>query len=81
MTSRRGRNLVANPSLAVEDFPIMPAEIAQVLLKPFNFCLFNPTNDVPPSTQEHNQSMLYEDTNGVANGTVNGVHVRANACH
>ncbi|PPJ52820.1 hypothetical protein CBER1_11295 [Cercospora berteroae] len=34
----------------VEDFPIMPAEIAQFHLKPYNFCLFNPTNDVPPST-------------------------------
>lgn len=35
----------------VEDFPAMPAEIAQVRLVPYNFCLYNPANDVPPSTQ------------------------------
>lgn len=35
----------------VEDFPVMPAEIAQVRLVPYNFCLYNPVNDVPPSTQ------------------------------
>ncbi|KAJ4247480.1 hypothetical protein NW762_013156 [Fusarium torreyae] len=45
----------------VEDFPIMPAEIAQMHLKPFNFCEFNPTNDVPPSNQAFNKSVLYED--------------------
>ncbi|CAK1361735.1 unnamed protein product [Cercospora beticola] len=70
----------------VEDFPIMPAEIAQVHLKPYNFCLFNPTNDVPPSTQSFYKSTAYEETlpvrtNGCCseNGTaatngVNGVH-------
>jgi len=56
----------------VEDFPIMPAEIAQMHLKPYNFCAHNPTNDVPPSTQAFNKSVLYDDlqrsivsTNGI----------------
>ncbi|KAI3204309.1 hypothetical protein CBS147311_3984 [Penicillium roqueforti] len=44
----------------VEDFPIMPAEIAQVHLKPYNFALYNPTNDVPPSNQLANQSVAYQ---------------------
>ncbi|PSN70367.1 copper amine oxidase [Corynespora cassiicola Philippines] len=52
----------------VEDFPIMPAEIAQMHLKPYNFCTFNPTNDVPPSNQEFNKSVLYEDQKQMANG-------------
>lgn len=57
----------------VEDFPIMPAEIAQMHLKPYNFCTHNPTNDVPPSTQAFNKSVLYDDlqhtitsTNGIS---------------
>ncbi|XRM38196.1 hypothetical protein ABZX51_001627 [Aspergillus tubingensis] len=50
--------LTHNPR--VEDFPVMPAEIVQVHLKPYNFCLFNPTNDVPPSNQKANQSVEYE---------------------
>ncbi|RAK88253.1 copper amine oxidase [Aspergillus costaricaensis CBS 115574] len=41
----------------VEDFPVMPAEMAQVQLSPYNFCLFNPANDVPPSTQAFNKSV------------------------
>ncbi|GFN13490.1 hypothetical protein AtubIFM55763_001160 [Aspergillus tubingensis] len=41
----------------VEDFPVMPAEMAQVRLSPYNFCLFNPANDVPPSTQAFNKSV------------------------
>ncbi|GKZ39259.1 hypothetical protein AbraIFM66950_012182, partial [Aspergillus brasiliensis] len=45
----------------VEDFPVMPVEVAQVKLSPFNFCLFNPTNDVPPSTQVVNKSVEYTD--------------------
>ncbi|KAF4871783.1 Copper amine oxidase 1 [Colletotrichum siamense] len=45
----------------VEDFPIMPAEIAQFHLKPYNFCNYNPTNDVPPSNQAFNKSTLFED--------------------
>lgn len=44
--------LTQNPR--VEDFPIMPAETVQVHLKPFNFCLFNPTIDVPVSSQAFN---------------------------
>jgi primary-amine oxidase len=48
----------------VEDFPVMPAEIAEVHLKPYNFALFNPTNDVPQSTQAFNKSVLIESTEG-----------------
>lgn len=51
----------------------MPAEIAQMQLKPYNFCTHNPTNDVPPSTQAFNKSVLYDDlqqmtasTNGIS---------------
>ncbi|KAL4962701.1 copper amine oxidase [Aspergillus stella-maris] len=40
-----------------EDFPIMPAEIAQVRLLPYNFTTHNPTIDVPPSTQASNKSV------------------------
>lgn len=50
----------------VEDFPIMPAEIAQMHLKPYNFCNYNPTNDVPPSSQAFNCSVLYEDQQAIA---------------
>ncbi|KAM0228999.1 hypothetical protein ACHAPO_010274 [Fusarium lateritium] len=53
----------------VEDFPIMPAEIAQMHLKPFNFCEFNPTNDVPPSSQAFNKSVLYEDQEQASKGS------------
>ena len=56
----------------VEDFPIMPAEIAQMHLKPYNFCNFNPTNDVPPSTQAFNKSVLYEDQEAAVSGQANG---------
>lgn len=56
----------------VEDFPIMPAEIAQMHLKPYNFCNYNPTNDVPPSNQAFNRSVLYEDQDAIANGVTNG---------
>lgn len=49
--------LTHNPR--VEDFPVMPAEIVQVHLKPFNFFSHNPTVDVPPSNQEFNQSTKY----------------------
>ncbi|KAE8155079.1 copper amine oxidase [Aspergillus avenaceus] len=44
----------------VEDFPVMPAEMAQVHLKPYNFALCNPTIDVPPSNQSFNQSVTYK---------------------
>lgn len=52
--------LTHNPR--VEDFPVMPAEIAQVHLRPYNFCLFNPTNDVPPSSQLDNKSVPSHQT-------------------
>ncbi|KAJ0383321.1 hypothetical protein COL922a_010714 [Colletotrichum nupharicola] len=45
----------------VEDFPKMPAEIAQFHLEPYNFCNYNPTNDVPPSNQAFNKSTLFEE--------------------
>ncbi|EOD48825.1 putative copper amine oxidase protein [Neofusicoccum parvum UCRNP2] len=64
--------LTHNPR--VEDFPVMPAEIVQVHLKPFNFCEFNPANDVPPSTQDKNRSQEYqppaEKGDAVAQGKV-----------
>ncbi|KAK5728135.1 hypothetical protein LTR17_012143 [Elasticomyces elasticus] len=41
-----------------EDFPVMPAEIIKVALKPVNFFTRNPAIDVPPSSQESNQSTL-----------------------
>ncbi|KAF7561677.1 hypothetical protein G7046_g2473 [Stylonectria norvegica] len=46
--------LTHNPR--VEDFPVMPVEIAQVHLKPFNFFTHNPSIDVPPARQAFNQS-------------------------
>ncbi|KAL8923546.1 MAG: hypothetical protein Q9172_003082 [Xanthocarpia lactea] len=42
----------------VEDFPVMPCEIIQVAFKPVNFFDKNPALDVPPSSQEINQSTL-----------------------
>ncbi|KAI9826483.1 MAG: hypothetical protein M1819_007332 [Sarea resinae] len=56
----------------VEDFPVMPAEIAEVHLKPYNFELFNPANDVPPSTQEVNKSVLVGDFKSLEKGNVVG---------
>ncbi|KAI3620148.1 hypothetical protein CBS9595_002115 [Malassezia furfur] len=43
-----------------EDFPVMPAEVARVMLKPNSFFEYNPTMDVPPSSQAFNQSVLYD---------------------
>lgn len=52
-----------------EDFPVMPAEVARVMLKPNSFFEYNPTLDVPPSSQTFNKSILYEDaTSGGMNG-------------
>ncbi|KAE8420195.1 copper amine oxidase [Aspergillus pseudocaelatus] len=48
----------------VEDFPIMPAEIAQVRLVPYNFCLYIPAIDVPPSNQDSNKSTEYKAPEG-----------------
>ncbi|RSL79554.1 hypothetical protein CEP51_007259 [Fusarium floridanum] len=56
----------------VEDFPVMPAEIAAFHLKPYNFCEYNPTNDVPPSNQEFNKSTSYEDANKASCCTAKG---------
>jgi primary-amine oxidase len=42
----------------IEDFPVMPAEILKVSLKPVNFFDKNPAIDVPPSEQSFNQSTL-----------------------
>ncbi|KAF2759945.1 hypothetical protein EJ05DRAFT_437265 [Pseudovirgaria hyperparasitica] len=42
----------------IEDFPVMPAEIMKVCLKPVNFFERNPALDVPPSEQAYNQSTL-----------------------
>ncbi|ROW03854.1 hypothetical protein VPNG_07256 [Cytospora leucostoma] len=38
----------------VEDFPVMPAEMLKVTLRPVDFFDRNPALDVPPSTQEVN---------------------------
>lgn len=40
----------------IEDFPVMPCEIMKVAFKPVNFFDRNPAIDVPPSTQQFNQS-------------------------
>lgn len=61
----------------VEDFPIMPVEIAEVHLKPYNFALFNPALDVPQSTQGVNKSTLVVSTSdssgsGVDEGAIVG---------
>ncbi|KAE8139456.1 copper amine oxidase [Aspergillus pseudotamarii] len=53
----------------VEDFPIMLAEIAQVRLVPYNFCLYNPAIDVPPSNQDSNQSTEYKAPEGSQSST------------
>jgi primary-amine oxidase len=42
----------------VEDFPVMPAEILRVMLKPVNFFDKNPALDVPQSEQSFNKSVL-----------------------
>ncbi|KAK4498489.1 hypothetical protein PRZ48_011147 [Zasmidium cellare] len=45
----------------IEDFPVMPCEIIKVALKPVNFFDKNPALDVPPSTQQFNQSTLLSE--------------------
>lgn len=45
----------------IEDFPVMPAEIIKVALKPVNFFEKNPALDVPPSEQRFNQSTLLSE--------------------
>ncbi|KAB8076505.1 copper amine oxidase [Aspergillus leporis] len=51
-------------NLRVEDFAVVPAKIAQVWLVPYNFYLYNLTNDVPPSNQEFNRSTEYKAPEG-----------------
>lgn len=48
-------------STRIEDFPVMPCEIIKVALKPANFFDKNPALDVPPSSQEFNQSTLISE--------------------
>ena len=65
-----------------EDFPVMPAEVGRVMLKPNSFFEYNPTMDVPLSSQSFNQSVLYDDlkkangvngtTQAMANASLNG---------
>lgn len=45
-----------------EDFPVMSAETERVSLKPYGFFEYNPTLDVPPSTQSFNKSVSYEES-------------------
>lgn len=49
----------------------MPCEIIKVSLKPVNFFDKNPALDVPPSTQEFNNSTLLSETH--QQPTVEGV--------
>lgn len=48
----------------IEDFPIMPAEILKVHLRPVNFFTKNPALDVPASAQAFNKSCELRLTNG-----------------
>ncbi|EXJ83065.1 primary-amine oxidase [Capronia coronata CBS 617.96] len=48
----------------IEDFPVMPVEIIRVAFKPANFFTKNPAIDVPPSTQNFNQSRLAQSLEG-----------------
>lgn len=61
-----------------EDFPVMPAEVARVMLKPNSFFEYNPTLDIPPSSQAFNQSILYDDAKASLNGHANG-HANSHA--
>ncbi|GAA6010692.1 hypothetical protein JCM10207_005800 [Rhodosporidiobolus poonsookiae] len=45
-----------------EDFPIMPAEMVRIHLKPTSFFNYNPTMDIPASKQDFNQSKAYDET-------------------
>ncbi|ORY83671.1 copper amine oxidase [Protomyces lactucae-debilis] len=47
-----------------EDFPVMPAEVIKMSLKPTSFFDQNPANDCVPSSQSINQSVLAGLTNG-----------------
>jgi primary-amine oxidase len=57
----------------VEDFPVMPAEMIRVMFRPVNFFDKNPALDVPPSTQDANQSVaLNQAMEGMNLGGLNG---------
>ncbi|KAL8840584.1 MAG: hypothetical protein Q9170_001270 [Blastenia crenularia] len=45
----------------IEDFPVMPCEIIHVAFKPVNFFDKNPALDVPPSSQDVNNSTLLSE--------------------
>ncbi|KJX98042.1 copper amine oxidase like protein [Zymoseptoria brevis] len=45
----------------IEDFPVMPCEVIKVAFKPVNFFSRNPAIDVPPSSQQFNQSVLLNE--------------------
>ncbi|OAA43693.1 Copper amine oxidase [Metarhizium rileyi] len=49
----------------IEDWPVMPSEKMVVGLKPINFFTGNPGLDVAVSTQEVNQSVLYDEEKSV----------------
>lgn len=44
----------------VEDFPVMPSEIHNIHISPFNFFDKNPALDLPQSSQAFNKSVLYD---------------------
>lgn len=46
----------------IEDWPVMPSEKMVVGLKPVNFFTGNPSLDVAVSTQEHNKSILVDES-------------------
>ncbi|EOO03406.1 putative copper amine oxidase 1 protein [Phaeoacremonium minimum UCRPA7] len=57
----------------IEDFPVMPVEMLKVMLRPVNFFDRNPALDVPPSSQEVNQSVgLNKATEGLGGLSLGG---------
>lgn len=52
----------------------MPCETIKVAMKPVNFFDKNPALDVPPSTQQFNQSTLLSEQHhqGAVEGTLDG---------
>lgn len=66
----------------VEDFPVMPIETLKVMFRPNNFFDKNPALDVPPSTQETNQSVgLNEAMSGCSLGGQTGELSACAAAH
>ncbi|KAK0712976.1 copper amine oxidase [Lasiosphaeria miniovina] len=58
----------------VEDFPVMPAEVLRVMLRPVNFFDKNPAIDVAPSTQGVNCSVAL---NGSVESELGGLNPNA----